>query len=146
MQRCKMGLVLFLGIILSLLAGCATTARQKDDAQSLRNQVIALESQLQQKDAEIDSLRRTLSQTTEEKYAAAKGIEQQGTISKPTIKQIQTALKNAGFDPGSVDGKMGKSTRSAIKEFQKANNLNVDGKVGQKTWSVLGQHLNKAGQ
>jgi peptidoglycan hydrolase-like protein with peptidoglycan-binding domain len=145
MQRRKMGLVLFLVIFVSLLAGCATTARQKDNAQSLRNQVIALESELQQKDAEIDSLRRALSSTTEEKYAATKE-KQQGTISKPTMKQIQTALKNAGFDPGSVDGKMGKSTRNAIKEFQKANNLNADGKVGPKTWSVLGQHLNKAGQ
>jgi murein L,D-transpeptidase YcbB/YkuD len=145
MQRREMGLVLFLGISLALLAGCATTARQKDDAQSLRNQVIALESELQQKDAEIDSLRRALSSTTEEKYAATKE-KQQEAISKPTIKQIQTALKNAGFDPGSADGKMGKSTRNAIKEFQKANNLNVDGKVGQKTWSILGQHLNKAGQ
>ena len=144
MGRVKLGLVLFVMVLLVSLCGCATTGGRKDDAQSLRNQVIALESQLQQKDAEIDSLRRALSQTTEEKYGAAKAIEQQRTIAKPTIKQIQVALKNAGFDPGPIDGKMGKATRNAIKEFQKTNSLTVDGQVGKKTWSALEPYLNKS--
>lgn len=57
---------------------------------------------------------------------------------KPTrTRQIQAALKNAGYDPGPVDGKMGVMTISAIRNFQKANNLTADGKVGQKTWGLL---------
>ena len=144
MGRIKLGLVLFAVVLLVSLCGCATTGSRKNDAQTLKNQVIALEAQLQQKDAEIDSLRRALSQTIEEKYAAAKSTEQQRTIAKPTIKQIQTALKNAGFDPGTIDGKMGKATRNAIKEFQKTNGLTVDGQAGKKTWSVLEPYLNKS--
>jgi carboxyl-terminal processing protease len=53
------------------------------------------------------------------------------------------ALKNAGYDPGKIDGKMGKQSSEAIKAFQKANNLPVDGKVGKKTWSLLRDYLNK---
>lgn len=60
---------------------------------------------------------------------------------KPTATEIQTALKNAGFYAGSVDGKIGAKTKKAITEFQKANGLTGDGKVGPKTWSLLSKHL-----
>ncbi len=56
-------------------------------------------------------------------------------------RQIQTALKNAGFDPGSIDGKIGPKTKKAIKDFQGANGLTADGKVGPKTWAKLSKYL-----
>jgi len=61
---------------------------------------------------------------------------------KPTTQEIQTALKNAGLYSGAVDGKAGPMTKKAIEEFQKANGLKADGKVGTKTWSLLSNHLN----
>ena len=61
---------------------------------------------------------------------------------KPTAKEIQTALKNAGFYSGLIDGKIGPMSKKAIEEFQKANNLAADGKVGLKTWEALGKYLN----
>lgn len=63
---------------------------------------------------------------------------------KPTSKEIQTALKNAGFYGGEIDGKIGPQSKKAIEEFQKVNSLEVDGKVGPKTWAVLGKYLNPA--
>ncbi len=60
---------------------------------------------------------------------------------KPTTKDMQTALKNAGFDPGSLDGKMGPRTRQAIKDFQKSKGLVPDGAVGPKTWASLSKYL-----
>jgi peptidoglycan hydrolase-like protein with peptidoglycan-binding domain len=62
--------------------------------------------------------------------------------SQPTTKEIQTALKNAGFYTGAIDGKMGPKAKKAIADFQKANDLVVDGKVGPKTWKALSKHLN----
>ncbi|MFH1406986.1 MAG: peptidoglycan-binding domain-containing protein [Candidatus Omnitrophota bacterium] len=62
----------------------------------------------------------------------------------PTAREIQAALKSAGFDPGAIDGKMGKKTKAAIMEFQTANDLIADGKVGPKTWSKLSRFLNTA--
>jgi peptidoglycan hydrolase-like protein with peptidoglycan-binding domain len=52
-------------------------------------------------------------------------------------------LKNAGYDPGAIDGKLGKKTREAVKAFQTANNLKVDGKVGSQTWGMLKEYLSK---
>ena len=58
-----------------------------------------------------------------------------------THKDIQLALKNAGFYNGTIDGKIGKNTKRAIREFQKANGLKADGVVGPKTKDLLLQYL-----
>jgi len=74
----------------------------------------------------------------------AKGTGQRGSSKaefRPTAKEIQAALKNAGFDPGSMDGKIGARTRQAIKDFQKSKGLVPDGVVGPKTWTSLGKYL-----
>lgn len=60
------------------------------------------------------------------------------TLSK---KEIQIALKNAGFYHGKIDGKIGKNTKIAIKEFQKTNGLKPDGKIGGMTRALLSQYL-----
>lgn len=60
---------------------------------------------------------------------------------KPGATQIQTALKNAHLYTGAIDGKIGPLSRKAIIEFQKANGLQADGKVGPKTWAVLEKYL-----
>ncbi len=75
-----------------------------------------------------------------------------GLIEKPAAQQavretdsrsrdIQTALKNAGFYTGAIDGKIGPKTKRAVEEFQKAKGLKVDGKVGPRTWAELETYL-----
>ena len=61
---------------------------------------------------------------------------------KPTVNEVQTALKNAGFYTGNIDGKLGPNTKKAIIEFQKSQGLVADGKVGPKTWDLLSKQLN----
>lgn len=56
-------------------------------------------------------------------------------------KKIQTALKNAGFYNGAIDGKLGPMSKNAIEEFQKSKGLKVDGKVGPSTWGELEKSL-----
>ncbi len=56
---------------------------------------------------------------------------------KPSTREIQQALKNAGFYQGAIDGKMGPQSREAIREFQRVHGLSVDGIVGRKTWAQL---------
>jgi murein L,D-transpeptidase YcbB/YkuD len=58
-----------------------------------------------------------------------------------THEDIQFALKNAGFYNGAIDGKIGKNTKKAIREFQKTNGLKTDGIVGPKTRDLLLQYL-----
>lgn len=69
-----------------------------------------------------------------------------GPFTQPTAKQIQAALKNAGYYEGSVDGKIGPKSQEAILGFQRDNNLTTDGKVGQKTWSKLKKYAEQASQ
>lgn len=54
-----------------------------------------------------------------------------------TILELQRALLAKGFNPGPLDGVAGARTRKAIREFQKANGLTVDGIAGPKTMAKL---------
>ena len=125
-----------------VLSGCATMNKNDELLnQGLRNKVLALETQLKEKDDEINSLKETPVQSSEDLNASASKV---GEVNQQAdSKQIQTALKNAGYYQGMVDGKMGKRTRRAVRKFQKANNLPVDGHVGKNTWMVLKEYLEK---
>ena len=129
------------------LSGCATFRRKQNDLemQGLKNQISVLETQLQAKDEEIISLRDALGKAAEEKGVIVEKASKKRAIgevkSRPKAKQIQIALSNAGYNPGSIDGKMGRQTREAVRAFQRANNLAVDGKVGKRTWTLLRKYL-----
>jgi peptidoglycan hydrolase-like protein with peptidoglycan-binding domain len=62
-------------------------------------------------------------------------------LPKDRKKQIQIGLRKAGFYKGGIDGKMGPQTKEAIKAFQKAEGLKMDGAVGTKTWAALNKYL-----
>lgn len=64
-----------------------------------------------------------------------------GVFVAPTPKQIQTALKNAGYYKGDIDGKIGPKSKKAITDFQIDSGLDADGKVGPKTWAKLKAYL-----
>lgn len=54
-----------------------------------------------------------------------------------TIKQTQSLLTYLGYNPGAVDGADGANTRDAVKAFQRAEGLTVDGIAGSKTQAAL---------
>lgn len=58
--------------------------------------------------------------------------------SGPSVKTLQNLLRSRGFDPGPSDGQFGKRTDAAVRCFQTAAGLTVDGVVGPGTWSALG--------
>lgn len=139
MGRKVLVLALLVGFSFSL-SGCVTMRKSNElEMQGLRNQVLALESQLRAKDDELESLRELAAKASGE--GAVKNADE--IKARPKAKEIQIALKNAGYAIGKIDGKIGKQTREAIKAFQRANNLPVDGKVGKKTWNLLKDYLDK---
>lgn len=53
------------------------------------------------------------------------------SLREPPVRRVQARLTALGYDPGPVDGVMGRKTRSAIEAFQRDNDLDVDGKPTQ---------------
>lgn len=54
------------------------------------------------------------------------------------VKEVQQRLKNWGYYNSSVDGVFGAGTEAAVRAFQQANGLTVDGVVGSATLRALG--------
>lgn len=123
-----------------ILTGCATTRPKPVNPSDPSAQVAELQSELQAKDQEIQDLQVQLAsyeESIQATPAASGGKSRLIRVLGVSVKDLQKALAAAGYDPGPMDGQMGKKTKSAIKAFQKKNGLKADGFVGQKTWSLL---------
>lgn len=64
-------------------------------------------------------------------------LSKRGSQGDETLK-IQSVLKGAGLYKGELDGRYGKQTERAVREFQKSNKLNADGVAGKETLGVMG--------
>ena len=53
------------------------------------------------------------------------------------VQRVQQALEILGYKPGKVDGTFGAYTENALRKFQKAHGLAVDGIAGTKTREML---------
>jgi peptidoglycan hydrolase-like protein with peptidoglycan-binding domain len=56
----------------------------------------------------------------------------------PDIQRAQQALKQAGHDPGPIDGVMGARTRAALEAYQKQQGLEASGQLDPATAAKLG--------
>jgi peptidoglycan hydrolase-like protein with peptidoglycan-binding domain len=56
------------------------------------------------------------------------------------VAQIQNALKSFGYNPGVIDGKLGKNTRESIKKFQIAKGILPTGKIDSRTYFELSEN------
>lgn len=71
------------------------------------------------------------------KVAAAGELLRYGSRGE-SVRQVQSRLNGLGYWCGTADGIFGVNTRSAVRRFQSAKGLSVDGIVGPKTYSALG--------
>lgn len=71
------------------------------------------------------------------KVAAAGELLRYGSRGE-SVRQVQSRLNKLGYWCGTADGIFGVNTRSAVRRFQSAKGLSVDGIVGPKTYSALG--------
>jgi peptidoglycan hydrolase-like protein with peptidoglycan-binding domain len=61
----------------------------------------------------------------------------EATRNQDVIRQAQMALRDAGFEPGTIDGVMGPRTESALRQFQAAQGLPQTGKLDTTTQQQL---------
>ena len=73
--------------------------------------------------------------------AGGSGSSSAGTLregdSGTAVTELQTMLKKLGYYYGDITGSFGSLTRKAVRKFQDANNLTVDGIAGAATLSKL---------
>ncbi len=124
-------------------SGCATTGTSAGSAKT-QERLDIVETRLQKLEKGQMQLENLVVNQVSLQSETADGYESsailKSVIANPSKKDIQIALKNAGYYSGSVDGKIGPKTSNAIMEFQKDNGLKVDGVVGKNTWESLGQY------
>jgi peptidoglycan hydrolase-like protein with peptidoglycan-binding domain len=70
--------------------------------------------------------------------AASAGATRGAEPSSATIREVQRRLTSRGYPAGSADGVMGRATRSALMDFQRAQNLPVTGRPDRATLAALG--------
>jgi lipoprotein-anchoring transpeptidase ErfK/SrfK len=68
---------------------------------------------------------------------AAAFDDQSGDPSEAVILKLQILLDRARISPGVIDGRMGESTRNALREFEKKSGLAADGRLDKATWQAL---------
>jgi hypothetical protein len=64
------------------------------------------------------------------------GYRSGGTAS--VVVQVQQGLSRAGYYHGRVDGVMGSQTRSAIRSYQRAHGMRVDGTINDQLLGTMG--------
>ncbi|MCX5707216.1 MAG: peptidoglycan-binding protein [Candidatus Omnitrophica bacterium] len=141
--------VFFILAAVVFLSGCVSMQKYAEERNQLESRVIVLETQLKEKSdseqnlqSENAKLNEQINQIQQALQALKKEQEiKEAVVNMPKAKDIQTALKNAGYYPGEIDNKIGSQTKEAIKKFQEANDLIPDGVIGSRTWEKLSKFL-----
>ena len=131
--------------VAALLGGCATTQGKHTNVDpDMAGQLQILQNEIQVKDQQIQDLQNQLDAVKQSPVGVAGSANFNSSGKSDAIRvrgvsaqDVQSALVRVGLDPGPVDGKIGKKTKEAIREFQRRNNLKADGVVGERTWSYL---------
>ncbi len=113
-------------------------------SQDTKSKLENLQSSLSQEKRKTTDLETKIAALSKE-IQSLKGMPAQEDntriVADDFTKKVQLALYTAGFDPGKIDGKMGPQTIQAVKDFQEASGIKVDGIVGKETWDKLQGYL-----
>ncbi|MBI1977474.1 MAG: peptidoglycan-binding protein [Candidatus Omnitrophica bacterium] len=136
-------LILLSGLLVAA-TGCVSKSQYQTEVSSLQGQVSQLDAALRAEQEKNQALQAQLGARLESAipkipftgatYRTPSGFE------LPAV-DIQKALKAAGYYAGTADGKIGPSSREAIRNFQRDHGLTADGVCGQQTWSKLKTYL-----
>ena len=145
-----MRLTLFglLGVMLTF-TGCASKKKNRLNALEARvnqmtDEVTRLDQQLQETRASIqtqENARSEAAATSSSRHGSSSSTYRTPSGFELPSFDIQQALKNAGYYSGNVDGKIGPTTRTAVKSFQRDHGLEPDGVIGRRTWGKLKTYL-----
>ena len=138
-----------------VISGCGTSQKKvQSEVTGIKTRVETLESRVEGVESKQADVERTTAEQAQalDDLKSAKtsqpntniSIKSRENVHAGRIRDVQQALKNAGYYDGKIDGVKGKNTKKAVKDFQKANGLKADGVVGSRTWDLLKSHLSTA--
>lgn len=85
--------------------------------------------------AEYDTL--SLSKINQEGFMEWRSILCETNMTRTTIMDIQRALDSKGYNPGAIDGVVGRETMNAVNKFQQDNKLPTDKYINIETVKAL---------
>ena len=139
-------LAAILGLLVIPNTGCARK-KSNNKVAALESQIGVITDELVRLDQSIQEIRTSIQAQGGARAAAlSSGTSGAGVYRTPSgfelpSADIQKALLNAGYYQGKVDGKIGPTTRDAVKAFQHDHELESDGVVGRRTWDKLKVYL-----
>ena len=68
------------------------------------------------------------------------------SLSRSEVRQVQQALAKQGMKAGPTDGRWGRETRNAVKQFQQSKQLHPTGQLDEQTVASLGLDTAKFSQ
>ncbi len=124
---------ILMGSVMMLSTGCAGPGTR--EISGLRTRIAALESRQDVLEANVAAPRESVT------HVSAAPAAPRVDPASMTVRDIQTALRNAGHYSGAIDGIAGPLTQRAVTDFQRAKRLKVDGIVGPQTRRALVEYL-----
>ena len=111
----------------------STTEKMKDKAESAKDKIEEKATDIKDKirDTAVDLKDKVKSKM----HRTAK--------TDTDVVAMQRALMDKGYDPGPIDGRMGKRTRAALRDYQKAEGLNATGRWDEETGNRLGVRMSR---
>ena len=91
------------------------------------------------KDTTVEKVSGAVEKTKEKAAEVKEKIRDKVTGGRGSddIRAAQQALKDKGFDPGPIDGRMGQRTKAALSEYQGKENLKATGRLDRETKARL---------
>jgi len=152
MDSRKLAMLVVVGVLSLGVAGCVSNGKYNKDMNMLRSQLQLVQSDMENVRTGQQKIEEDLADASKARTAGnvGGGVSVAGDIYRTPSgftlpsRDIQKALKNAGYYNGPVDGKVGAATRAALKQFQEDQGLSADGVCGRRTWSKLQPFLEGA--
>ena len=128
----KITAVIGFALALPLLAGCGTRVRILSlELRELKGRVSHLETQFGRHDESLREMQTQVEQNSIQpqtvRVSTNKPFRPARSKVKLTTRELQIALRNAGHNPGPLDGKVGRRTVFATRAFQRHLGLMVTG-------------------
>lgn len=143
-------LVAVVGVAVLAVSGCSSVPKKhfNEEMSGIKTRVETLETRVEgveAKQAATEKVAETVTKAPEPSWPETNFTTKSDKSSpapavKADVKQVQAALKKAGYYSGKIDGVKGRNTKRAIKAFQRDHGLASDGAVGKKTWELLSKY------